>query len=293
MTDAPRNRRKRLSGNLGPRDRGRNPIVPVLCVLAVLCALVLLGGGGWYVFTRLETFCDRQCRVQDTDLDVVIVTSGKMVVPEVITHAFALTNGANLAEIDFARIRADLLARIPNIRDLRIERRMPNRVTVNVFEREPVARVAGRAKTDDGSRVVDSEGVVFRFARSISALPIIREAPDVRTKPGERLTGSGAAALHLVEAAAAPELVSLGIQEIDTSKPDHLLLVLGNYARAKIAWERMGEDSAVSRASLAKQLRRLAKALASNLATRSTLWTATDWKDPGRVYANDPARATP
>ena len=59
-----------------------------------------------------------------------------------ITLYFGLTNGANLATIPFADLRKKLLDRIPNIADLKIERRLPNRVTITVVEREPAVRIA-------------------------------------------------------------------------------------------------------------------------------------------------------
>lgn len=271
----------------GGEGRSRTAMFAVLSVVALI-ALGALTWGACTAFVALESVCDAKCVVDDTDVDVVVQSSGKMVGPEVISYAFALTNGANLAHVDFVGVRDRLLKRIPNIRDMRIERRLPNRVTITVTEREPIARVAGVGKGPLNGRVVDSEGVVFRFSRDIPSLPIIREKGG--TEPGERLNGIGVAALQLVEAMAEPELVSLSIQEIDTTKPDYLLLTLGNYSRAKIAWERMGEASKVSKESLRKQLRRLSKAIASNLASKSALWTATDWKDPGRVYASDPNR---
>ena len=78
-----------------------------------------------------------------------------MVHPDVITYHFGLTNGANLATIPFSQLREKLLKRVPNVRDIRIERRLPNRVTVEVIEREPIARIAPPTKlTRDGFTAV-------------------------------------------------------------------------------------------------------------------------------------------
>ena len=117
-------------------------------VAAVAAAVV--GGALWGLscgYDAMMSAYDEQCRVIDADVDVVVVVTGsaKMVHRDLVTDFFGLTNGANLAEIDFAGKRAELL-HTPNIRDVRIERRMPNRVTIEVFEREPVARVAGQSR---------------------------------------------------------------------------------------------------------------------------------------------------
>ncbi len=230
-----------------------------------------------------------QCRVTDRELDVVI-TSGKMVHPDIITLCFGLTNGANLATIPFAELRTKLLARIPNIRDLKIERRLPNRVTIDVIEREPAVRVAPVKGHADTGLVADLDGVVFPFSSNVSALPVIREAEKPGTPPGKHLVGMAAAALRLVDAAAAPELASLVVQEIDTSHKDYLLVTLGDYSRAKIAWDHMLDDSRQARESLKRQLRHLSSVIASRVITQPTLWTATDYGKPGRIYAKDPAR---
>ena len=230
-----------------------------------------------------------QYRVEDRDLDVVI-TTGKMVHPDVITLRFGLTNGANLATIPFEDLRLKLLDRIPNIRDIQIERRLPNRVNIAVLEREPIARVApprGRAVSD---RVADQEGVVFRFSSNTALLPIIHEADSTPTPPGKRLTGHAAAALRLVEVAAQPELADLRVLEVNTSHKDYLFVTLGNYDRVKLAWDHMDEDSRLSRESLQRQLRHLQSVVNANITPRTTVWIATDFGKPSRIYASDPAR---
>ncbi|MCQ2391024.1 MAG: FtsQ-type POTRA domain-containing protein [Kiritimatiellae bacterium] len=235
--------------------------------------------------TALQTICNEQCRVVDPDLDVVVVTPGKMVQPDVVTLHFGLTNGANLAEIDFAALRDKLLSRVPNIRDIAIERRLPNRVTIEVKEREPIARVVGAAKNSPSGLMVDAEGMIFRFARSAAAFPVVRAADDMKAAPGERLTGRSAAALRLLEVAAQPEFLSLNVQEANAAFKDYVLVTLGNYSRAKVAWDHMDEDSHVSRESLRRQLKRLTQALATGLVSPTTTWIATDYGTPGRVYA--------
>ena len=256
-------------------------------------ALATLGMTLWGLsagYDALMSLYDEQCRVIDSDVDVAVVITGsaKMVHRDLVTDFFGLTNGANLATIDFKGKRDDLL-KTPNIRDVRIERRMPNRVTIEVIEREPIARVAGHSRHASIGRVTDSEGVVFRFQRNIAALPIIREAEQTNTTPGQKLLGTAAAAVHLVGAASgAPELGDFRILEIDTSPRDYLLLTLGNYSRAKFAWEHMGQDDAVSRKSLKEQLIRLVRAMETHLTPGTTLWNAMDYEG-GRVYANDPS----
>ena len=266
---------------------GRTPIVAAL--LAVLFVLGIAAVALSIGFGQLRQIWREQFRVEDRDLNVVI-SSGKMVHPDVITLHFGLTNGANLATIPFAELRAKLLERVPNIRDIRIERKMPNRVTVDVLEREPLARILPpRGQTETG-RVADLEGVVFCFSSNTALLPIVREATESATVPGKHLTGAASAALRLIELASQPDFSDIRVLEIDTSHKDYLLVTFGNYDRARIAWDHMLEDSRLSRDSLRHQLKNLSRAMAQHLTPRATLWIATDWRSPGRVYASDPSR---
>lgn len=267
------------------RDHSRLPAF-VLAATGALLLLALVGFGIAMGFNKLQSICNEQCRVVDHDLDVVVSTPGKMVQPDVINLHFGLTNGANLAEIDFAALREKLLSRVPNIRDIRIERRLPNRVTIDVTEREPVARVAGTGKNSPSGLMTDTEGVIFRFARSAAAFPVVRTGPETKLNPGERLVGRAAAALRLVETAALPEFLKLNVQEANAVHPDYVTVTLGNYSRAKVAWEHMEEDTLSSRDSLKRQLTRLSQALATGLASPTATWIATDYGTPGRVYAS-------
>lgn len=272
-------------------DARRVRVVVAIVTLLVLLAAALTGVA--FGVSSLRKTWREQCVVTDRELDVVIDNrkdeQRRMVHPDIITLYFGLTNGANLATIPFADLREKLLGRIPNIADLKIERRLPNRVTITVVEREPAVRIATLKGRADSGRVADLEGVVFPFSSNVSALPVIREATT--TPAGKRLTGMAAAAVRLVEEAALPDLADLSVLEVDTTHADYLLVTLGDYSRARIAWDRMCEDTRVSRTSLTNQLTRLSKAIATRVITQPTLWHATDYGSPGRVFAKDPARS--
>lgn len=273
----------------GVRGSGATRGLVATAIGAGLLLFAAIGIGVSFGIGALADIWREQYRVEDRDLDVVI-TTGKMVHPDVITLRFGLTNGANLATIPFEDLRLKLLDRIPNIRDIQIERRLPNRVNIAVLEREPIARVApprGRAVSD---RVADQEGVVFRFSSNTALLLIIHEADSTPTPPGKRLTGHAAAALRLVEVAAQPEFADLRVLEVNTSHKDYLFVTLGNYDRVKLAWDHMDEDSRLSRESLQRQLRHLQSVINANITPRTTVWIATDFGKPSRIYASDPAR---
>lgn len=273
-------------------ERRTKAIVAISLVVLLLAAIVV---GFSLAFGALRGIWREQCRVTDPELNVVITSNKdeqrRMVHPEIVTMWFGLTNGANLATIPFAELRGKLLARIPNIHDLKIERRLPNRVTIDVLERDPAVRVAPLKGKADTGLVADLEGVVFRFSSNVSSLPVIREADGTGTVPGKRLVGMTAAALRLIDAAAAPELAGFSVLEVDTSHADYLLATLGDYSRAKIAWDHMLDDTRASRESLQRQLKFLSQAIATRMITQPTTWDATDFGKPVYIHAKDPARS--
>ena len=260
-------------------------------VLAGVCLVALMAWGITVACGRLAEVYERQCCVTDAGEQVEVV-SGKIVPTRLIVNHFNLTNGVNLAQIDFPTLRERLLKDMPNLQDVKISRRLPNHVRIEVAERVPVVRVIGSGAKASANNAADREGVVFWYPRRDTALlPVIREAQKSTTAPGERLTGMALAALHLLDEASAPEFAALKIQEVDTFKPDYLFATLGDSSRAKIAWADMEKPTKASRISLTNQLARLTKAVKSSLASGTKLWNATDWGTPGRIYANDPTKA--
>lgn len=269
----------------------------------VIAALLLVCGSAACLglaigFGALREIWREQFRVQSSAIDVVVTSSGKNVTPATIIYYFGLTNGANLATIPYDELRTSLIARIPNIHDIQIERRLPRRVTVAVKEREPAVRIAPAKGAPASGLVADYEGVVFRTFNS-PPLPIIRAAAGTNLAPGQRLEGHALASLQLVhllaemadgKVEAPPALSELRVLEIDTSKKDYVLVTLGDYSTAEIAWYRMGEDTEAAQQSLRRQLTRLAQAIAARLTPRATRWIATEYEKDGRVYAADPAR---
>ena len=170
-----------ISRKKNTKDNGGRHIA----VVAVCLGLLLLAGigiGAALGIGKLTEIWQEQCRVNDPEIQAVIDnrSTRKMVHDEIVITHFSLTNGANLATIPFAELRRELLDRVPNIRDIRIERTLPNRVTVKVDERSPIARVGLRGRNGaSGGRVADLEGVVFRYSNK-------RRSPSLERRPRRR-----------------------------------------------------------------------------------------------------------
>jgi len=255
-------------------DKGSRVADKVLVAIAlVFCAGIAVGAV--IAFKALSGICREECRVSRQDC--VTVVSGKMIPPELIISRFGLTNGVNLAEVPFAEIRSMFLKNVPQIKEITITRRMPDKVHIEVVEREPVVRLSG-----DG-RVADAEGVVFEYYRGTSMLPLITDndaASDAM--PGNRLSGHAAAALRLIIAAASKngDAPPLRILKADATKTDFILLTLADYGQAMFKSTNMDDDTPAAREAMIEQIDALSKAIATQIGSSGKMWNATV---PGRV----------
>lgn len=263
----------------------------MVAFLVFLCAILAAAAvwGAFSAYGKLKKVYNAQCRITDAATQAEIIP-GKLIGARIISDHFGITNGANLAEVDFDGLRKRLINDTPVIKDVKISRRHPDGVRIEAVERIPVVRVMGFGPNAAKTYAADREGVIFWYPqRETALLPIIRDANP--KSYGSKLSGMALAALKLVEEASAPEFDVLKIQEIDTRKSDYLFATLGDSSRAKIAWEDMEASSGRSRASLTNQLARLSHVLRSKVAAGAKLWNATDWGTPGRIYSDDPTKA--
>ena len=245
-----------------------------LIVTAGIVILSVLGIGGVLGYEKLRSIYLEQCVITDMASQVEIST-GKMIHPSIVAEELGLRIGANLALIDFPEKRNQLLAKVPNLRDVRISRRLPDKVIVVTEERVPVARLELKGKSRVTGRVVDTEGMVFVWQRGTQTLPTIREPQPPGTQKGQHITQRTLAALRLIEACREPDFAEFGLLEVDVSKRDFLLATLGNYSTVKIAWEGMDEQTPASLADLVRKLGLLRKAIRSQAAPDAVIWNAT------------------
>ena len=245
-----------------------------LIVTAVIIALAALGVGAALGYDKLREIYLEQCVITDMASQVEI-SAGRMVHPSTIAEELGLRVGANLALIDFSAKREELLAKVPNLREVRISRRLPDKVIISTDERVPVARMGLKGKGSVTGRVVDTEGMVFVWQRGTQTLPTIRETQSPGTQKGQRIAGRTLAALRFLEACREPEFAELGVLEVDVSKPDFLLATLGNYSTLKIAWDGMDEQTPASHGDLVRKLGMIRKAIRSQVAADAVIWNAT------------------
>jgi hypothetical protein len=243
--------------------------------------LTALAIGCSCAYLRLRDAWESQCVLLDYTRQVHVSGCSKVPV-DVLLRKLSLTNGVNLARIDFAARREKILEDYPELRTISVERRMPDHVLVTVEERIPIARIDVKDGNQPG-RVVDTAGVVFRRIPGTKILPCIRERKTALSQKGTRLTGRLLAALKLVCMCAESEFADMRLAEVDATHQDYLVATLGNSATVKIKWEGMDDSSPTSQAYLRKTLQNVHHVLTSRLDGGAMSFNATV---PNKVFAD-------
>ena len=208
-------------------------------------------------------------------LRTIEIEAGDTITSDLVREQLQLREGMPIFAIDIARRRQKFLHDAPTIRSLTITRTLPDRLSVSLVEREPLARLARKPLA------VDRDGCVFVRYLGIETLPCLSGYPGDQIVPGARVAGMARAALELFEVLK-DNTLPLPIVDVDVSREDCLDCTLSDQRRVKLAWKHLGDRDARSRRFLLAQLKGLAAAMNSERGQGRGLWDATL---PGRVYA--------
>ena len=136
-------------------------------VLVVLLVAGVLAGGVWLVFFS-SVMAVKGVRVEGT----------AVLDPREVRRVAAVPGGAPLATVDLDGVQQRVTGLVP-VLDVDVSRSWPDRVRIDVVERQAVAVV----ETPEGLRGVDEEGVRFRsYPSRPRGLPLLRD--DTPSSPG-------------------------------------------------------------------------------------------------------------
>jgi len=185
---------RRVETGHGPKKRRGSVKDTLGAVLTVLMTTALCYGGweGYRWLTHAEMFS-----VAGVDVKGV-----RSVRDEDIREVAAMFTGQNVFRVDLGAASRRMMAD-PWVRDVRVERRLPNRISMFVTERVPKAIL----RASNGAYLIDADGVVMVPVRDTGAgappLPVIT-LRDHRAVPREPVTaGAVTEALVLLDELAA------------------------------------------------------------------------------------------
>ena len=182
-----------------------------LAIIGLFLAVKLLTYTGSLFFSRNPAFELKQIEMS---------SDGRLTSAQLIEYA-AIKKGGNLFEIDFDDIRGNLQS-VPLVESVRIQRKLPNTLAINVVERIATAQIKGKRRSPPF--LVDRHGVVMPATRSGQALPLIEGVKLDELRPGEQVSDAGVQ--YVLEILAAADSLGLGSQirfeRFDLRYPDFI-----------------------------------------------------------------------
>lgn len=276
MSENRKGRSRRLHASL-KADGGQRSGAILAAKIAFVAAL---GAGAVYglclAIGRLHDVWVAQCVVSDARAQVTVRTTPH-ISEDLVRGLFGLTNGCNLALIDFEAKRDEILREQPIMHRLEVTRRLPDRLEISAEERKPVARVNyssmkiadGRGGVRDHGRwdVVDAEGIVFNFKLDDTKLlpRIVETSPSA--KRGQRLSGKALSAVRLIDLCSRRELAGLKLLDVNVSNGTYLIAATDDYNTIKIDWTFVDDPTSADQPHLEGALRDIRKIAADRLAS--------------------------
>lgn len=136
-------------------QRAKHGVLGLFRLLLVLALCVEVLAALW----RSPALC-----IRDVYVEGIALTS-----PQQIVQGALIADGRSWLFFMPARV-AERIQQLPTVADVVVARSLPGRVTIRVFERQPVALLA----TPEGSYWLDAQGVAFWKTERANGLPVIR-----------------------------------------------------------------------------------------------------------------------
>jgi len=179
--------------------------------VVLLAAYLILSYAGSLFFSRNPHF----------ELKNIEIHSDGRLPPSELAEYANLKTGINLFDIDFEALRTNLES-IPSVESVRIQRKLPDTLVVDVVERVPVAQVDWKWRA--APFLVDRNGVVLLATPSGKALPLITGGRFDQLRPGEQINDAGVRyALDIISACDSMGLSSqMDFERFDLRYPDYI-----------------------------------------------------------------------
>lgn len=189
----------------------------------------------------------------DYALKTIDVTSDGNLTREVILRAAGVSEGENIFAINLTKVREGLAA-IPQVEDSRVQRILPNKLTISIQERRPVAWVvppdANLASFNfENAFLADERGILLK-TKSLPAeylgLPLIVGIDTSNYQAGQPLEQDEAkAALDLIRASTEILQGRFQIQTIDVSK--RYCMIVTDKQKASVTFSTDGFEAQLHR----------------------------------------------
>jgi cell division septal protein FtsQ len=177
--------------------------------------------------------------------DIGFTTDGALTREQVLSTA-GLVEGRNIFTVDLGQARA-AIEQLPQVESAVMQRQLPNRITVAVTERRPIAWISAKGDEDPSSSersfLIDARGIVLRSRVVLPEyyhLPIISGFETENLVPGKRVNAyEMQAALELVRLNA--DSTRFQARNIDLAKGYCLVVTDQRHAKITFGLDRIDQ----------------------------------------------------
>jgi cell division protein FtsQ len=237
-----RRRMNMLETKIRTRSSSNKRAKRILVSWCIFLAALVVGWGAWKlvrvsgrgIFSSNPQFILRQIVIQNTGT----VLSRE----EILQHA-RIRKGQNLFDVDLKAMRANLEL-LPEIKRVEIRRQMPDKMTISITERLPVARLAAPRDMRWETYAIDSEGFVMNLGGPGDSMPMITGAKISDLRVGGAVSSPEIfQALQLLQKCEMTTLNALvDVQSIDVSRSHMLVVETADGMRLKIGLQFMEQN---------------------------------------------------
>ncbi len=201
--------------------------------IKLIMALLLLGGSCASIYYSLHWLSDKMCYENPKYVleEIRVEVVGRIRKDQVLKWA-SVPKGINLMKVDLLAVQKRIQDQ-PCVEGVVVRRELPNRLSIEVKERVPLARVVTDKDSKEpspGIFTVDREGMIMRprSGEKVSHLPEIRGAPWEMIVPGNKVASDANeifSALNLLsQIEMSPVKVEFSLLSVDVSKENVLRL---------------------------------------------------------------------
>jgi cell division septal protein FtsQ len=223
----------------------------VSAIFGITCKLILIGAFGTGAWIGGKEAL-RHFVWENPDYyvrDVKVTTDGSLT-REQILKAGEIVEGGNIFQFNLSRARAEI-EKLPQVESAEVTRTLPNKLSVLVTERRPIAWLVSKPDEDptssDKSFLVDARGTVMKSRVKLEEylhFPVISGVSTENLVPGERVTSvEMQAALELIQTTS--DSTRFQARHVDISKGYCLIVTDHNRARITFGLDRL--DAQLSR----------------------------------------------
>lgn len=210
----------------------------------------IIGGSlaGFFIIILIVVYNSLVINGEQFKIKTITIEEDKQYLLPVLNN-YGICEGSSIFEFNSRKLSETLENKLYHVRDVKIEKKLPSNVVVNISHRTPVMRLS-----ENLLYVTDDVGKIFMASpdntssECFELLPILLDSKTPLLRPGDELTPKASLALNIITKFNSVINPSFRITRIDTNDEIYLILHTNNNRQINIAWDELTTDQQISSA---------------------------------------------